>query len=94
MKRAKLLLFSPFRDEMEEIHSKDIEDLYNCKIKIIGENQAKFENMNASGKKMNDILNEIEKQREENKSDDEGNSEDEYDETTTADEMKDFQKDF
>ena len=43
LKRAKLLLFCPFRNEIEEIHVKDIDDLYTCKKEIIEENQSKFE---------------------------------------------------
>ena len=78
---------------MEQIHEHDIEELYNSKRNIIEENKSKFENMSHGGKKMNEIID-LEKQREENLMRNECDSEDEYEETTTADELKDFQKDF
>ena len=51
LKRAKLLLFNPFRSEMEDIHEKDIKDLYECKKEIVNKNHSKFENMTHNGKK-------------------------------------------
>ena len=55
---------------------------------IIEINRSKFENMNHGGKKMNDIIEDLKKQREENLRNDESDNEDEYEETTTTDELK------
>ena len=35
LQRAKLILFYPFRNEMEQIHERDIDELYNSKREII-----------------------------------------------------------
>ena len=50
--------------------------------------------MNYGGKKMNEILDQMEKNREENKINEESDSETEYEETTAAEELKDFEKDY
>ena len=79
---------------MEDIHVNDIDDLYTCKIQVIKENQAKFECMIHNGKKINDIIEDIENKRQEDMSMNDDESEVAYEETTTADEMKDFNKDY
>ena len=91
LKRAKLLLFYPFRDEMKEIHEMDIEELYDNQIAVIEKNQAKFENKFDGGRLINDIIAEAESK---NKEDNIIDEEEEYEETTTAAELQDFEKDF
>ena len=50
--------------------------------------------MSFGNKTFNDIMDEIEKQREDNMLNEKSEEENEYEETTTADELKDFQKDY
>ena len=57
-KRGLLLLFIPFQNELEEIHEKDINDLYSDNEKIIKERRAMFE----KHKVMTDIIDSVEKQ--------------------------------
>ena len=45
-----------------------------------------------NGKKINEILDDIEKKKQENYNNDDTDSEEEYEETTTTEEMKDFHK--
>ena len=45
-----------------------------------------------NGKKINDILQDIEKKKQENYNNDDTDSEEEYEETTTAEELADFKK--
>ena len=94
LKRAKLILFFPFRNELKEIHEKDINDLFEDNQKIIEMNHAKFENKFNNGRNMTDIIEEVEKNQEERLFDEVSDNEDDYEETTSAEELKDFNKDF
>ena len=91
MKRGKLILFLPFRNEMQDIHEKDIEDLYEKNLTTILENQAKFE-FKFQGKSMADIISELEQNREDIL--EEEDAETEFLETTASKDLDDFQKEF
>ena len=93
LKRAKLLLFYPFRDEMKEIHEQDLDDLFEDKVIIIEKNQAKFEKK-LGGIKINDIIADVESKSKEDNMLNDSDEENDYEETTTTEEMKDFEKDF
>ena len=93
LKRAKLLLFYPFRDEMKEIHEQDLDELFDNKVVIIENNQAKFEKK-FGGIKINDIIADMESKSKEDNTQNESDEENDYEETTTNEEMKDFEKDF
>ena len=41
--RALLILFYPFRNEMKEIHNRNVKDLYCSNMSVIEENRAKYE---------------------------------------------------
>ena len=91
MKRGKLILFMPFRHEMRDIHERDIDDLYEKNLSTILENQSKYE-FKFQGKSMAEILIEFEENREDII---EGEDADpELLETTSAQDLENFQKDF
>ncbi len=58
-KRGKLLLFMPFRNEMKDIHDKDIFELYDVNLQILGENEKKF----SKHMEMSNIIDDIQRQR-------------------------------
>ena len=86
--RGLLILFLPFRDEMEEIHEKDVFQLLEENREIIEENRAKFEKY----KLMKDLIKEIKRQETEKDQDDEEDQEDDDIETTAPEELEDFNK--
>ena len=86
--RGLLILFLPFRDEMEEIHEKDVFQLLEENRGIIEENRAKFEKY----KLMKDLIKEIQRQETEKNQDDEEDEEDDDIETTAPEELEDFNK--
>ena len=90
MKRGKLILFLPFRDEMKDIHERDIDQLYDKNLLKIVDNQRKYE-FKFQGRSMAEILSEFEESRENLEDEDEDT---ELLETTTNEELSDFQKDF
>ena len=88
--RGLLILFYPFRDEMNDIHSKDVR-------KVVIENNdkiLKIKNQFEAHQVMTDIINEVQKQYENQvENEDEDEIEDEKDifaETTSEKEIKDF----
>ena len=91
LKRGKLILFLPFRKEIKEIHQKDIEALYELNLTTIIENQSKYE-FKFDGKSMAEILMDLEENLNENV-DLEDDMEENFMETTTIEEMEDFEKD-
>ena len=92
--RALCILFLPFRNEMIDIHSKDIELLYKENENIIDQTRNHFEKHRA----LADIIREVEENKELNDedNDDECNSDDDdpnnFEETTTEEEMNDYLK--
>ncbi len=56
-----LILFLPFRNEMEELHQKDVFELYDANGATIKINSAKYEKMEGLTK----LLEDIDKDREE-----------------------------
>ena len=93
LKRGKLILFLPFRQEMSEIHEMDIDSLYEVNLVTILENQAKYE-FKFEGKSMVDILKDLEENREEVLNLECENIENELGETTTVEELEDFNKEY
>ena len=87
--RALCILFLPFRDEMRDIHSKDVILLYKENESFIESIRSHFE----KHRKLVEAINEIEQNKE-----DEVNNDDDVDEnfvteeTTTEEELKDFTK--
>ena len=90
-RRGKLILFLPFRNEMSEIHEMDIDELYDYNLSTILENQSKYE-FKFQGKTMAQILSEFEENREVEEDEDEDEAE--LLETTTAEDLESFQKEF
>ena len=90
--RALCILFLPFRDEMIDIHSKDIELLYNENEKIIEQIRSHFEQHRAIA----DMIREVDENKDLNVDDDECCSDDDepdnFEETTTEEEIKDYLK--
>ena len=92
--RALCILFLPFRNEMIDIHSKDIELLYKENENIIDQTRNHFEKHRA----LSDLIREVEENKELNDedNDDECNSDDDdpnnFEETTTEEEMNDYLK--
>ena len=91
LKRGLLILFFPFENEMEDIHQKDIDQLYRQNEEIITEKRGLFE----KHKVMTDIIESIErKQGKEENEDDEEELEDESFqdvESTTTEELENFE---
>ena len=87
--RALLILFYPFRNEMKEIHNRNVKDLYCSNMSVIEENRAKYE----KHKVLLECLQEAEKNNEFMNLDD-SDEEDEYieEETTTEKDIEDFEK--
>ena len=85
--RGLLILFMPFRDEMKEIHMKDVKQLLQDSSRIVEEKRSIFEKY----KPMSDLINTIEadNQETEYKNDDEDDESNEI-ETTTIDEISEF----
>ena len=91
MCRAELILFSAFQKEMEEIHQHDIFEKHKEKKDQILKNKKKFD----ENKAVTQIIDNIQKEREERQDDYDGESENEFEfeETTSASDIKDFEKD-
>ena len=87
--RALCILFLPFRNEMEDIHKKDLKELYKDNKETIEVNRKKYE----MHQTVIDLIQEAEKDREEEVDDIEEN-ESPYidDETTAEEEIEDFEK--
>ena len=85
--RGLLTLFLPFRDEMVEIHQKDVFKLLEQNRTIVDENREKYERY----KLMKDLINEIQKQNEREKEEDD-EDEDEDIETTAPEDIDEFEK--
>ena len=87
--RALCTLFLPFRNEMNDIHSKDLKELYEDNKHTIETNRQKYE----KHKTLIDIIKEAEESKEED-SDDLEESESPYidEETTPEEEIEDFEK--
>ena len=91
LKRGLLILFSPFTDEMKDIHAKDVHKLFEEKKESIEVVRNIFE----SHRVMTDIVNRIQ-QENENMRDEGSDTEEESnfvdEETTTAEELIDFER--
>merc|ERR1712240_111836 len=87
--RALCILFLPFRNEMAEIHTQDLEKLYEAKKHIIEKNRQNYERHNT----LVDFIAQTEKDKEEDV-DELEEEESPYidDETTAEDEIEDFEK--
>ena len=85
-----LILFFPFQNEIEEIHEKDINKLYTDHEASILEKREIFE----KHKVMTDIIESIERQVEDKIQDDQEEEDDGFieEESTTADELDNFEK--
>ena len=89
LKRGLLILFSPFINEMEDIHENDIDELYTKFEMVIKEKRAIFE----KHKVMTEIIESIQKEAAE-KSDENDDSESETfldEETTSKTELENFE---
>ena len=87
--RALCILFLPFRNEMKDIHSKDVTKLYKDNKDLIEENRQVYE----KHRTMIDLIEEVGKDREEECDDMEEIDSPYIDEETTAEEeIKDFEK--
>ena len=86
-KRGKLLLFMPFRNEMKEIHDLDIFELFEEKKQIIFSNEAKY----TKHLEMCNIIDGIQKDREEKQLQDTSN---EADDDDASEEVKEFTQEF
>ena len=85
--RGLLILFFPFRNEMEEIHTQDVKKLLSDNNLIIQEKRKRFEKY----KVMTDLITSIQSQsKEAENEDDEENGGDKDIETTSVDEIEDF----
>ena len=88
--RGLLILFLPFRNEMVDIHQKDVIKLVEDNRALIDENQRKYEKFRL----MTDLLNEIQRQNEKEDENDK-DSADEEDvnvETTSPEDIQEFEK--
>ena len=89
--RALCILFLPFRNEMSEIHAQDVELLYKeneADIELVRSHYEKFRNLT-------DTIRDIEQNRDNDEEDDEDDiNDDDFvgDETTSEQELKDFNK--
>ena len=61
--RGKLILFYPFRNELQDIHEKDIGELSEEKKNEIEMKQSKYEKKLSDGRHMNEIIEEVEKEK-------------------------------
>ena len=89
--RALCLLFFPFRNEFKDIHSKDVEELYKQNENLIEEVRVHFEKHRDFLEKMKEIEDNKKNENQDANDEDEDDVQSD-DETTTAEEMKDFQK--
>ena len=89
LKRGLLILFSPFVNEMEDIHEKDIDELYSEFEEIIQKKRNIFE----KHKVMTEIIESIQKEIEDKSVDTDENENEEFidEETTSKDELADFE---
>jgi hypothetical protein len=90
-KRGLLILFFPFTNELKEIHERDISMLYLDNEEIIKERRELFE----KHKVMTDIIDSIEKQIKDRNEDYQDDIEDDgfiEEESTTTEEIEDFEK--
>ena len=87
--RALCILFHPFRDERKDIHMKDVQALYK-------ENEESIEIIRSHFEQHRDIVDMMRERNEKQDKVDDEESEDEFidDETTTVDELEDFQNFF
>ena len=87
--RALCTLFLPFRNEMNDIHSKDLKQLYKDNEDTIESNRLKYE----KHKTLIDVIKEAEEQKEDD-ADDLEESESPYidEETTHEEDIEDFEK--
>jgi hypothetical protein len=86
--RGLLILFHPFKEEMTEIHDQNVTEMYLENKEAIEEKRDLFENH----KVLTDIINMIQKEKED--ANEEENSIDDFicEETTTSKEMDSFEK--
>ena len=94
MCRGLLILFLPFRDEMSDIHSKDVELLVFKNRELIVTNRQKYEKYKGMADIINNIENRLESEDAEDKYESDEVSLNDEDETTTREEMKDFHEDY
>jgi hypothetical protein len=85
MARGLLILFMPFRDEMEDIHRQDVKKLLHDNEEIVNEKRIQFEKY----KVMTDLINQVHKEQDKNTNlDDE--EECQLEETTSPEDIEDF----
>ena len=87
LSRGLCILFLPFRNEMNEIHEKDVLQLLEENRSTVEDNRAKYEKF----KLMTDLINEIQKQNE-NEKEDSDEEQDEDIETTAPEDIEEFEK--
>ena len=83
--RGLLILFLPFRNEMKDIHDRNVFQLLEENRDVIDSNREKYEKY----KLMTDLINEIQKKDE--KDDESENDDDEEIETTNPEDIQDFE---
>ena len=86
--RGLLILFLPFRNEMEEIHRKDVKKLLSKNSDLIEEKRSRFEKYKVMADLISNIQAEVEKNEDENQEED--TFEDE--ETTNPQDIENFEK--
>ena len=86
--RGLLILFLPFRDEMKEIHEKDVKELLDVKKDLINLKRSRFEKYQV----MNDLINLIQKESEKNDGVDLEEEDCIEEETTSAKDIDEFNK--
>ena len=88
--RGLLILFKPFRDEMKEIHQKDVKQLLFDNQDLIEENRKEFEKYKLMTDLIKNIQSEIETNETKNSDDEENSDEDQEVETTSREDLNDF----
>ena len=86
MARSLLILFLPFRNEMQEIHNQDVKNLLHDKKHIVEEKRKKFEKYQV----MSDLINQVQKENNNDPSDDNSDQEFEDEETTSSENIEQF----
>ena len=89
--RALCILFFAFRDERKEIHSKNVQELYEDNVEAIEMERRKFEKHRG----MVELIKDLEKQKESNADIEENEDKENLyieDETTLPEEIEDFEK--
>ena len=87
MARSLLILFLPFRNEMEDIHNQDVKSLLKKKGDIVEEKRKRFEKY----KVMSDLISNIQKEEARNvESEDEDDLESKEEETTSPEQIEEF----